>query len=117
MDNPVVDKSFELAVKVIGLARKVRDRKEYELARQLLRCGTSVGANVAESQRGQSDKDFLSKMQIAAKEANETEYWLRLLRKTNIISEKEFIDVAEAAKDVIRLLMSITKTMSDKLNK
>ena len=117
MENAVVDKSFELAVKVVNLTRSIRDRKEFELARQLLRCGTSIGANVAESQRAQSDKDFLSKLQIAAKEANETEYWLKLLRRTDVISEHEFVVVYEEAKEVIRLLMSITKSMSERLSK
>ena len=117
MENAVVEKSFELAVKVVKLTQGMRDKKEFELARQLLRCGTSVGANIAESQRGQSDRDFLSKLQIAAKEANETEYWLKLLRRTDIISEEEFEDIYSDVKEVIKLLMSITKTMLNKMSK
>ena len=93
MNNPIVDKSFGFAVKIVNLARSIRDRKEYELARQILRCGTSIGANVAEAQKAQSDKDFVAKMYIAYKEANETEYWIRLLHKTKIISDNEYNDV------------------------
>ena len=114
MNNPIADKSFKFAVKIVGLTRTLRDRKEYELSRQLLRCGTSIGANIAESQRAQSHKDFLSKIYIAAKEANETEYWLRLLHKTTIITDKEFYDVYSDIKEIIRILMSITKTSENK---
>ena len=115
MNNPIVDKSFRFAVKIVGLARNIRDRKEFELASQILRSGTSIGANVAESQRAQSNKDFLSKMYIAAKEANETEYWLRLLHETNIITATEFQDVYNDVKEIIRILMSITKTSRNNL--
>ena len=116
MYNPIVDKSFKFAVRIIGLARSIRDKKEYELARQILRCGTSVGANVAESQRAQSNKDFLSKMYIAAKEANEVEYWLRLLYETKIITDKEFKSIYADLKEIIRILMSITKTLETNLS-
>ena len=113
--NPIVDKSFEFAVKIVNLAKNVRYRKEYELARQILRCGTSVGANVAESQRSQSDRDFMSKMYIAAKEAHETEYWLRLLHRTNVICDKEFQSAYDDLKEIIRILMSITRTLESKI--
>ena len=116
MNNPIVDKSFKFAVRIIGLARSIRDKKEYELARQILRCGTSVGANIAESQRAQSDRDFLSKMYIAAKEANETEYWLRLLHETRIITDSEFQSIHKDLREIIRILMSITKTLETNLS-
>ena len=115
MDNPIVDKSFKFAVRIVGMARSIRDKKEYELARQILRCGTSIGANVAESQRAQSDKDFVSKMYIAAKEANETEYWLRLLHETKIITDKEFQSIHKDLKEIIKILMAITKTVENKV--
>ena len=110
MSNVIVDKSFRFAVKIIGLARKIRDRKEYELAKQILRCGTSIGANIAESQRAQSGRDFLSKVYIAAKEANEAEYWLKLLHETKVIYDEEFHDVDKDLKEIIKILMAITKT-------
>ena len=113
--NPIVDKSFDFAVKIVNLARTVRDRKEYELARQILRSGTSIGANIAESQRTQSRKDFLAKMHIAAKEANETEYWLKLLHITGIITDREFYSCYDDIKEIIRILMSITTTVQNKI--
>ena len=115
MNNPIVDKSFGFAVKIVNLSKSIRDRKEYELARQILRCGTSIGANVAEAQKAQSDRDFLAKMYIAYKEANETEYWIRLLYATNIISDSEYQDIIEDAQELLKILSSITKSMKDKL--
>ena len=112
MNNPIVDKSFKFGVRIIGLARLIRSRKEFELSKQILRSGTSIGANVAESQRAQSDKDFLSKMHIAAKEANEAEYWLKLLHEAKIISDKEFNSLHKDLKEIIKILMAITKTLN-----
>ncbi len=87
--NAIVEKSFEFSVRIVYLAKYLRhDQKEYTLSKQILRCGTSIGANVAEAQRGQSTADFAAKMTIALKEANETQYWLRLLHRTEYISEK-----------------------------
>ena len=117
MASALADKSFKFSVRIIGLAKYVRGKKEYELARQILRSGTSIGANIAEAQRAQSDKDFLSKMYIAAKEANETEYWLRLFREAKIISDKEFFSIHDNLKEIIKMLMSITKTLENKLAK
>ena len=110
MYNPIVDKSFDFAVMIVNLARTIRSRNEYELAGQILRSGTSIGANVAESQRTQSKKDFLSKMHIAAKETNETEYWLRLLHVTNIITDEEYRSVCDDINEIIKILKSITAT-------
>ena len=82
--NAAVEKSFEFAVRIVNLYKYlVREHKEYTLSKQLLRCGTSIGANIAEAQRGQSKADFAAKMNIALKEANETQYWLKLLYRTD----------------------------------
>ena len=116
-NNPITDKSFDFAVKVVNLARSIRDKKEYELARQLLRCGTSIGANVAEAQKSQSDKDFLAKMYIAYKEASETEYWIRLLYATGIISDSQYQDTIKDAQEILKILSSITKTMKQRVGK
>ena len=89
--NASVEKSFEFAVRIVNLYKYlVNEHKEYVLSKQLLRCGTSIGANVAEAQRGQSKADFTAKMCIALKEANETGYWLELLLHTNYIDKSEF---------------------------
>jgi four helix bundle protein len=105
----VQQKSFDFALKVIKLYTKLQGHKEYVLSRQLLRSGTSIGANVTEATAGQSRKDFLSKMSIASKEARETEYWLELFKQ----SELAPVDVSEELCDVeelIRILTSIVKT-------
>ena len=115
MKSMLADKSFKFSVRIIGLARYVKSQKEFELARQILKSGTSIGANIAEAQRAQSDKDFLSKMYIAAKEANETEYWLRLFREVKIISDKEFYSIHDNLKEIIKMLVSTTKSLESKL--
>ena len=115
MDNPIVDKSFSFAIKIVNLARNIRDKKEYELARQILRCGTSIGANVAEAQKAQSNRDFLAKMYIAYKEANETEYWVKLLCATEIISNDEYKGIINDTQEILKILSSITKSMNNKL--
>ncbi|MEE1327979.1 MAG: four helix bundle protein [Oscillospiraceae bacterium] len=86
-ENTVVEKSFEFAVRIVNLHRFLcNTRNEYVMSKQILRCGTSIGANITEAQKGQSKADFTAKMQIALKEANETEYWLRLLHRTEYIT-------------------------------
>lgn len=85
-------------------------RNEHILSKQILRSGTSIGANVAESQSAQSDADFVSKMSIALKEANESLYWLKKLYKGNIITENEFISMQADNTELIKLLTSIIKT-------
>ena len=117
MKNVIYDKSFAFAVKVVLLARQIRDSKEYELASQLLRSGTSIGANVSEAQKAQSKKDFISKMYIAAKEASETLYWLRLLDATGIIDNKTFKDIYKDAYEINRILTSIIKTSQENQNR
>lgn len=90
MKSIIEEKSFDFAVRIINLYRHLTaDKKEFVLSKQLLRSGTSIGANVAEGERGQTKPDFNSKMNIALKEANETYYWLRLLYKTDFLTEKE----------------------------
>ena len=115
MNNPIADKSLDFAVRVVKLSQLLRERKEFELAKQLVRSGTSIGANVAEAQRAQSDKDFLSKMYIAAKEASETEYWLLVLSKAEVLSVNEFKSINTDLKEIIRILMAITKSLEQKL--
>ena len=115
MNNPIVDKSLDFAVRIVRFARVIKSRKEFELAKQVLRSGTSIGANVAESQRAQGDKDFLAKMYVAAKEASETEYWLKLLRKADIITDVEYQSLNNDLNEIVKLLMSITKRLEDKI--
>ncbi len=112
--NISVEKSFDFAVRIVNLYKHLsQNKKEYILSKQLLRCGTSIGANIAEAQRGQSKADFIAKMSIALKEANETEYWLRLLYKTEYLKTKEFESMHADIKELIGLLMSICRTAND----
>ena len=113
--NPVADKSFEFAVRIYSLAKKVRvEGKEYDLSKQLLRAGTSIGANVSEGVKGQSKADFISKMAIALKEANETDYWLRLLYRIGLINSVEHNSYRKDVSELISMLNAIGKTATTK---
>ena len=114
MGNVIIEKSFSFALKVVKLAKEVRGVHEYELAKQVLRSGTSIGANVAEAQRGQSRRDFLAKMYIAAKEASETEYWIRILHGSGIISDTVYRDVSKDIDEIIKIITSIIKSTEEK---
>ena len=111
-DNIIENKSFDFAVRIVNLYKYLTtEKKEVVLSKQLLRSGTSIGANVSEAQMGQSKSDFNAKMYIALKEANETEYWLKLLYKTEYLTENEFESIKTDIKEIIALLMSITKSI------
>ncbi len=113
-DNAVVEKSFEFAVRIVNLNKYLKNRKkEHVLSKQLLRSGTSIGANISEAQRAQSKADFAAKMNIALKEAFETEYWIRLLHRTEYINEKEYQSIHSEILEIISILMSICKTANN----
>ena len=91
MENTITEKNFHFAVRIVKCYRLLcQGNKEYTISKQLLRAGTSIGANVAESQQAQSRADFISKLNIALKEASETKYWLRLLHATDYLTDKQF---------------------------
>jgi four helix bundle protein len=110
--NSIVgEKSFEFAVRIVNLYKYLCDeKKEYVLSRQLLRSGTSIGANIEEALHAQSKRDYLSKMNIALKESSETLYWLRLLHATGFVDEKQKGSIYEDGDELVRLLVSIVKT-------
>ena len=113
--NIVVDKSFEFAVRIVNLYKYlVREHKEYILSKQLLRCGTSIGANVAEAQRGQSKADFIAKMSIALKEANEALYWLKLLYRTDFLTQSQFENLEKDIQELLGILIAICRTPGTK---
>ena len=115
-ENVVVDKSFDFAVRVVNLYKHLAStKKEFVLSKQLLRSGTSIGANVSEAQQGQSKRDFLMKMNIALKEASETKYWLRLLKATDYLTDKEQESILNDCIELEKLLTSIVKTTSEKI--
>ena len=116
-ENIVQQKSYAFAIRVVNVYRYlVEEKKEYVLSKQLLRSGTSVGANVEESIGGQSDKDFYAKLNIAYKEARETHYWLRLLNDTHYLSEKESTSLLTDCDELLKIIGSIIKTMKTKFN-
>ncbi|MEF9984586.1 MAG: four helix bundle protein [Oscillospiraceae bacterium] len=109
-DNVIVDKSKFFAIRIIKLYKYLNaEKKEYILSKQLLRSGTSIGANVKEAIRGQSKADFYAKMNISLKEASETEYWLELLFETDYISQSQFDSIYGDCKELLKLLTAITK--------
>jgi len=110
-ESLVGKKSFEFAIRVVRLYRYLCDeRKEYTLSKQLLRSGTSIGANIREALQGQSKKDFISKMNIALKEANESLYWIELLSATNILDKNQGESIWNDCNELVSLLVSIVKT-------
>ena len=103
--------SFEFAVRIVNLYKYLTgEYGEYVLSKQLLRSGTSIGANVAEAQRGQSHADFTAKMSIALKEANETHYWLRLLYRTEYLNRQQFESLEKDIQSLLGILTAICKT-------
>lgn len=110
----VKDKSYNFALRVIHLARRLREEKEYEIAGQILRAGTGIGANIEEALAGISRADFVAKMGIASKEARETYYWLRLLRDSKTVTPDLINSMIEDAEELLRILTAIVKTGQEK---
>ena len=110
----VEEKSFQFAVDVVKAAKKVRsEHKEYDLTGQFVRSGTSIGANVSEAQKAQSKKDFITKMSIASKEANETRYWIRLMTATGYLDDATSQSLHSQADGLIKLLTRIVKSSQE----
>lgn len=105
----IQQKSFAFALEIIRLYKQLQAEREFVLSKQLLRSGTSIGANVEEASAAQSRRDFLSKMSIAAKEARETRYWLRLLQESELVSLDLASELAQVD-EIIRILTAIVKT-------
>lgn len=117
-DGLIVVKSKKFAIRIVRLYKYLCEEKhEYILSKQLLRSGTSVGANFAEAIYGISDKDFLSKTYLALKECSESKYWLDLLMETEYISQKEYESISSDCIELIKLLTSTVKTLSARLPK
>ncbi len=117
MESLVQSKSLKFAVRIYKLCRDLSDdKREHILAKQLLRSGTSVGANLREAQYAQSGNDFISKNSIALKEIAETEYWLELLHETQLLSDKEYQSIQNDCSELARLLIAIVKTAKQNNN-
>jgi four helix bundle protein len=111
--NPILEMSYRFALEVMAAAQAMRNRKEYDLASQFWRAGTSIGANVEEAQAAQSRADFKSKMAIAAKEARESGYWLRLARDGSILAKEHSESLLQQVESIQKILTSIVKTSSE----
>lgn len=117
MENVLLIKSEEFAVRIINLYKYLAQNKsEYVLSKQLLRAGTSIGANLAEAQEAQSKRDFLAKVGISLKECSETNYWLRLLNKTEFLTTEEYESISTDCTELLRLLTAAVKTTRSRLN-
>ena len=115
MKNVIYDKSFAFSIRVVKLARYLQsEHKEFTLSKQVLKSGTSIGANIAEAKNAQSKADFASKINIALKETSETIYWLRLLEATDYLNQKEASSLLSDCIELEKILVSILKTL--KLN-
>lgn len=114
-DNAVKDKSFQFALEIISLYKYLTTQKnEYVLSKQLLRSGTSIGANIEEGLSAQSKKEFIAKLNISLKESRETHYWLRLLKESGYIQKNDLIEKSE---ELSKILTSIIKTSNENLRK
>jgi len=113
--NPVLEKSFKFGVRIVKYySSKIKSNYHYkDLFRQLLRSGTSIGANVSEAQEAASRKDFINKLSIALKESRETEYWLKLFKESSIIEDLEFNNLYNDCQELNRLLVSILKKLRE----
>ncbi|MBQ6508728.1 MAG: four helix bundle protein [Flexilinea sp.] len=115
-DNPALEKSKYFSVRIVRLYKHlVNTKNEHVMAKQLLRSGTSVGANISEGQYAVTKKDFLNKFQIALKECKETEYWLELLHNTDYLTDKEFLSIYNDCRELLFLLIAITDSTKKKL--
>ena len=112
MDGNIQDKSFQFAVRIVKLCKMLRnDRSEYVLSKQLLRSGTSIGANIAEAQQAQSRADFIAKLNVSLKETTETIYWLRLLEATDYLSEMEYKSIISDCVEIEKILTASIKSL------
>ena len=113
-DNVVKEKSFEFSVRIVNLYKHLTTAKqEYIMSKQLLRSGTSIGANICEAEQAQSTSDILSKMNISLKESSESDYWIRLLHRTSYLNDEEYKSIIKDCRDLTKLLVSIVKSTKE----
>ncbi len=118
MESIVQDKSFKFALRIIKLYRYlISNKKDYVLSKQILRCGTSIGANIEEALGAHTKKDFLFKISISYREARETKYWLRLLKESEVINHNQFNSISADCEELIKMLSSILLTTKENLIK
>ena len=114
--NIIKEKTYQFALDIINPYRTMQKQNEFVLSKQLVRSGTSIGANVEEASAAQSRKDFISKMAISSKEARETSYWLRLFRNSKLCDKIDYSELIKESEEIIKILTSIVKTSQKQLN-
>ena len=115
MEKAIQERSFAFAIRVVKLCKYLQDeQKEYILTKQLMRSGTSIGANVAEAQQAQSRADFTAKLNIALKETSETKYWIRLMKETDYLTDPEAASILTDCCEIEKLLVTILKSLREK---
>ena len=114
-ENKIVEMSFNFAIEIIELYKNLIKHNEYVLSKQLLKSGTSIGANIEEANAGQSKRDFIAKMAIASKEARETKYWLKLLSRSKLV-ELEYSKYLVSIEHIVNILTKIVKTSQESLS-
>lgn len=112
-DNLIANKTYSFAVMIVNLSKKLSSQNEYVLSKQILKSGTSIGANVEEAIGGISKKDFRAKMSISYKEARETKYWLRILKDTNYITIEEFDKFNTEITSILKILFKIIQSSKE----
>jgi four helix bundle protein len=112
-ENIIVDKSYQFAVEMTLICKKLKEKKEYHLASQLMRSATSIGANVCEATAAQSKRDFISKMSIASKEAREANYWINILKESEVM-DIDYTSYLKESEEIIKILTAILKTAKSK---
>jgi four helix bundle protein len=114
--NIIVEKSFAFSLRILKLSEHLISKKEFIISKQLLRCGTSVGANIREAQYAESKRDFIHKLSISLKEANETKYWLDLIYATELIAEKMYLSFNKDCEEILKLLTAIINSSKQRIN-
>ena len=116
--NTIEVKSYDFAIRIVNLHKYLNRQKEmHSLSNQMLRSGTAIGALIQEAVHAQSKADFLNKMNVSLKEANETMYWIRLLHSTHYLKDNEFASIHKDCEEIVKLLASIVKTTKASLNR
>ena len=114
-ENILKVKSFDFAIRIVNLSRYLKEHSEFVLSQQLIRSGTSIGALIREAEHAESTKDFLHKLSISLKEANESKYWLDLLVATDIITRKMYESLNNDCEELLRMLVSSVKTTKGRI--
>jgi len=108
--NIIKDRTYKFVIDIVYLYQQMREQNEFILSKQVVRSGTSIGANIEESIAAQSRKDFISKMAISSKEARETNYWLRLIRDTHLLKDINLTNLINESEEIIKIITFIIKT-------